>query len=145
MKKEKVAEILKKLNDRRRKGSKDYYEPLPEDESKIIQEYYTSLIDLPIGGSNIKILNSEDTLISNGYERIVVSDFGAFIEMHPDQIVKENIKSRWPGKPKYKVKYIWYHTDDKVRTKIYWQQDEVEYANYRINYYYMSILDAYAE
>lgn len=143
MKNEKVSNILNKLCERRHRSSQDYYKPLPEDESKIIREYYASMIDLPLGGAETKICNYCDTLIGNGYTRIVVGDYGPYMEFSEEQIVKDNITQRWPGKPKRPVRYIWMHTKDEKRTKIYWQQQTVEYADYRPGYYYMDILNAY--
>lgn len=140
---ERIKGILQKLSNNRHHGSKTYYEPLPKDESKLIRNYYESLIDLPINGSDIRILNECDTVIGNGYKRIVVGDYGAYFEFDEEQIERGNIKQKWDGEPKYGIKYIWMITKDDAKTKVYWQKDTVDYADYKIGCFYMDILDAY--
>lgn len=138
-----IKEILNEIKERKHQGSKNYYEPLPERQSKAIQSHYKSLINLPLNGSNISILNECGTVIGEGYSRIVVSDFGAYLEFSSEQIVKENIKQKWAGNPKAGQKYIWMHTKDDDKTKIYRQCGEVQYADYKVGMYYMDVLDAF--
>ena len=76
-----------------------------------------------------------------GYKRIVVGDYGAYIEIDPEDIIQENIKNKWPGKPKRPVKYIWMQTKDKEKTKIYFQQATVKYADYIPGMYYIDPKD----
>jgi hypothetical protein len=138
----KIEAIIKKINRNMRIGS---YPPLPPDESRIIREHFANCIPLPIGGASAKILNAEGTIIGNGYTRIVIGDYGAYLEFDEDQIKLTNIIQRWAGKPTRDVKYIWMQTNDEENTKVYWQQDTVDYADYKVGMYYMDVLDAYTD
>ena len=137
-----IDEILKKINRNKRVGS---YPPLPTDESKLIRRYFASCIPLPKNGASTKILNSLGTIIGEGFTRIVIGDYGAYLEFDEDQIRLSNIKQKWAGSPTRKVKYIWMQTNDSDTTKVYWQQDIVDYADYKVGMYYMDVLDAYTD
>ena len=85
------------------------------------------------------------TLIAHGYSRIVIGDYGAFVEITPAQIVSERICCM-PGQ-EYRmrderfanhVKYHWLTVLDNSYPKIYYQQKTVDYADYRPNHYYIS-------
>ena len=91
------------------------------------------------------LLSRKGTLISNGFERIVLGHYGAFIEIDKEDIYENNLILE-PGqeyrmrdrKYKNKVKYIWFTTKDESCCKIYRQTREVLYADYKINMYYIS-------
>jgi hypothetical protein len=128
-------------------GSKEFYKPFPPEESQQLRAFYISLlsapdVNLPLDGrSDFRFYNKSGTLIANGYTRVCVGDYGPYIEISPDQIVKENIKNRWSGKPHRYVKYIWMETIDAEKTKIYYQKAKVEYADYQIEMYYVDPRD----
>jgi len=118
------------------------YTPLPKQESKLIREYYKSQLTLPVEGQQINIYSPKDTLISVGYSQIVVGDYGAYLEISSDQIIRENIKIKvgqeFRFDSKYKVKYYWYCPIDNSNVKIYLQKRKVNYAEYKPKYYYIS-------
>jgi hypothetical protein len=97
------------------------------------------------GNKNFKLYSIEETLISNGYNRIVIGDYGAFIEFDRNQVILDNIiipnsqKYRIEDK-KYKknVKYIWLTAKDTSNIKIYQQIKKVSYADYKIGMFYVS-------
>jgi hypothetical protein len=131
----KLAEILKKVRENLKAGK---YIPLPHDESKLVREFYAEQIPIPLDGGDLYFHNENGTLISKGYSRIVLGDYGPFIEVSEDQIILENIKNKWPGKQKKSgMKYIWMETRDKEKTKIYHQLNKVPYADYQPNKYYI--------
>lgn len=142
---EKAKPILEEIKARTKRGAKNYYKPLPKDKSAIIREYFKSCISNldPDGDPDIKLSNVEGTLMLRGYERIVIGDYGAYIECADQQVALENIESRWPGPPRRKVKYIWMQTKDKAKTKVYFQQGRVAYADYKVGMYYIDPLDLY--
>jgi hypothetical protein len=129
----------------RRNVSNGWWAPLKEPVKTLVREYYRSQLSLPIDGLNIKLRNSKGTLIANGYQRIVVGDYGAYIEFSKDQAVLENIKSKWSGEPKKPVKYLWLETIDDERTKIYHQQQTVKYADYKIGMFYVNPKEVISE
>lgn len=84
------------------------------------------------------------SLICKGYNRIVVGDYGAFIEYEKElsndnYIVKKGQEYRInDAKYSKNVKYHWYTINDESDIKIYWQRKPVPYADYKKNMYYVS-------
>jgi len=133
-----IKEILEKIAENKKRSSKEYYHPLPKQESILIRKYFADHILIPISGDPVmEIFNKENTLISKGYERIVIGDYGPFLEFTAQQAVLANLVNHFPGAPRRKVKYIWMETKDKTRTKVYFQQGRVSYADYKIGRYYV--------
>lgn len=124
------------------------YKPLPNDLSKIVREKYEKYIPAYIKESQKETLYSFGFLpVCRGYERIVIGDYGAYIEFSPEQACAENFVIE-PGQQyrleeKYQdtIKYIWYRMDHSVDTKIYFQLHTVDYADYRAGYYYINVFD----
>lgn len=135
-----LEDLLEEAKRRTKSGQKNWYEPFPSEQSKIIQDYYRSQINIPLNGDfDMMFFNSAGTLIGIGYERIVISDFGAYIEFDQNQIQHANIEKKWPGGDEKHIKYIWMETKDGERTKVYFQQRKVRYADYRPRYYYVHV------
>jgi len=136
---DKIEPILQKI-----KTNIEYnqYTPLPKQESELIREYYKSQLTLLIEGQDINIYSPKDTLISVGYSQIIVGDYGAYLEISSNQIIRENIKVKigqeYRFDSKYKVKYYWYEPIDGTNVKIYLQKRKVKYADYRRGYFYIS-------
>lgn len=83
-------------------------------------------------------------MIANEFERIVSSKRGSYIEITPHKIFKNNIKI--PLTEKWRMDYpmsyyIEYRTIDKENVMIYFQTRTVEYADYKIGYYYIAVKD----
>lgn len=122
------------------------YQKLPKDLSGKYKQYFIDNIPdfLSLDGGG-KLFTLKGTLICNSYDRIVVGDYGAFIEFSekPDGI----IFSIAPGQ-EYRiydkqysknVKYEWYTIDDGSKVKIYKQKRRVSYADYKPKKYYVSV------
>ena len=136
---DKARQILLQIKDN---ISKKSYKPLSAEDSKIIREFYISNLLIPVNGDNeTKFYTKSNTRIAIGYQRVVVGDYGAYIEFNDDQIDIERIGSRWAGTPTRKVKYIWMETRDESKTKVYWQKDTVVYADYKADMYYIDPAD----
>ena len=125
------AELAKKYN----------YQKLPEAISKLCRDVYLKNIptNLSLTGGN-QIYTLKGTLITNQYNRIVIGDYGAFIEF--DSPASEFIIQ--PGeeyrlKKDYNVKYNWLTINDNSNIKIYYQKRLVDYADYQIDKYYVSV------
>lgn len=101
---------------------------------------------LKVDGDNIKIFTEMGTLLCNGYNRIVVGDYGAFLEFSEEQanidvfFIKEGQEYRIDD-PKYSthVKYNWYTIYDGCDVKIYHQMKTVDYADYKIDCFYVDV------
>lgn len=123
------------------------YYPLSEELSQKYRQFYIDNIpaQFDVNGSTDKLYTQNGTLISDGYKRIVVGDYGAFIEFDKTQAIEENYEIA-PGQeyrvydPKYSknVKYVWLTIDDNSNIKIYKQKRKVSYADYKRGMFYIS-------
>ena len=101
-------------------------------------------------GDNIPLETTCVTVIANGYTRIVIGDYGAFVEISPSQIlmsrlhVKEGQTYRIED-PRYAehVKYLWYTANDRSDVKVYIQKRTVEYADYKPDMIYVSVYEVF--
>ena len=82
---------------------------------------------------------------ATGYSRIVIGDYGAFIEIAPEQMVKDAIVVERGQEyrifdPQYRehCKYHWYTAKDNSHVKLYFQQKTVDYADYKVGMWYVS-------
>ena len=133
-KNEETKKILQKVKDNVSRG---HYAPLPKEESEIVRKFYSEQIRLPDEAHNAIFHNETGTVIANGYNRMVVGDYGPYIEFTEDQIKLDNIEQRWPDTPDVGIKYVWMQTKDKEKTKVYFQKDTVAYADYKVGFYYV--------
>lgn len=121
------------------------YKPLPKAVSKKYRELFTTNIpkELSLSGDNNQPLFTKNgTQICSGYDRIVVGDYGAFIEFSEEQIAtkficKHGEEFRLTDK-RYNCKYIWLTVDDESEIKVYHQLRTVKYADYKVGKYYVS-------
>lgn len=108
---------------------------------------YEERMILPLAGlADIEFYTKNGTLLARGYERVVIGKRGPFIEFTDDSIVKEAIAippdQKWRLDPLYDhVFYYEYRTIDVSSVKLYFQQKTVEYADYKIGYWYVSPFD----
>jgi hypothetical protein len=130
------------------------YKKLPSNlSSKVKKIYYNNIPNiLKINNNQFKIYSLKNTLISNMFNRIVIGDYGAFIEIDKCQIIKNNICIKhgqeyrfYDENYKYNVKYLWLTTIDNSDCKIYFQLKTVSYADYKIGCYYISPYDVIYE
>ena len=138
-----ITKIHKKIDDQTKRNNPNFYQPLSSYESQIIRAEYASRLTLSIEGNNItKFYTNCNTHIATGYTRIVIGDYGAYIEFHPDQINHCVIKNKFNGQPGRSVKYIWKESIDDCQVKIYEQKGKVSYADYKIGMYYAHPTDS---
>ena len=125
------------------------YKQLPSEKSQIARAIYECFI--PKFLENFKSLYSAaGTLICSSFDRVVVGDYGAYVEFSREQ-ANEDVFIVAPGEeyrlqPRYKnVKYVWLTIDDGSQVKIYYQKHLVDYADYQEGKYYISIYEVYPE
>ena len=87
-------------------------------------------------GDNVQLKSKHGTPLMKGYDRVVIGDYGAFIETSPDKMYRQYIRVK-PGEeyrmndPQYKnCKYVWLTATDDSGVKIYFQKHSVDYADY---------------
>ena len=131
-------------------AAKYKYKPLPAELSAEVREKYRQAIPegLDEQGNLTQVLKSpQGVLLAAGYTRIVIGDYGAYIEV-PQVLAFKSSFVIAPGQeyrvndPKYKdrVKYVWLTTrlND---VKIYRQLRRVTYADYKPEFFYMSVFE----
>lgn len=124
------------------------YKRLPDWYSKKCRDIFAKNIPsyLFVSGDSKCLYTVNGSLISTGYKRIVIGDYGAFIEYTSVQansqsyIVKQGQEYRIED-PRYSknVKYHWYTINDNSNVKIYYQVKGVSYADYVPGMYYVSV------
>lgn len=125
---------------------KYHYKPLNKELSAKQRQLY--LADLPKGflvegNLNCKLYDEKYNLIAYGYSRIVIGDYGAYVEIPLDKMILEKLIIK-PGeeyrfKPEYSnVKYHWYCLKNNQDIKIYYQKHTVPYADYKPEMFYIS-------
>ena len=114
------------------------YKPLPKEESIKIKQIYSE--NIPNLLANRPLKDSCGNNISTGFERIVIGDYGAYIEMSEKQMNLDILyipnRQKFRLSPGFYGKYIWLTSDGD--NKIYKQIRTVSYADYRVGYYYIS-------
>ena len=123
------------------------YKPLPP----MISQEYRALYErnipdfLKINGDGIDLRTMVGAVVCKGYERIVIGDYGAFVEFSETQANK--VVYFVPPKQRFRidshladrVKYEWWSINDGSDVKIYKQKREVNYADYKVGMYYVSV------
>lgn len=129
------------------------YKPLPRGMSEQARNLYELYIPKFLSTRDISQMLYADNgmLLTCGYTRIVVGDYGAYIEFTKNQSNDSTFMVK-PGEeyrindPRYSenVKYHWY-TLPNSDVKIYKQIRTVSYADYRPDLYYVSVHEVFEE
>ena len=132
-----------------RLAEKYEYKPLPKELSEKYRAYFRENIPewLAETGSNAPLYTSKGSLITNGYERIVVGDYGAFVEFDGEPLVFVIAPGQeyrvLDARYSKNVKYVWLTINDGSNVKIYHQKKGVAYADYRKGKYYVSVHEVF--
>lgn len=128
------------------------YKKLPDDLSEKYRQYFKENIPDGLflnGGGMLRTFRG--SVICSSYRRIVVGDYGAFIEFDSQHVNSSFVIA--PGQ-EYRVnderysknvKYIWLTINDGSRVKIYYQKKGVTYADYLPGMYYISVHEVIPE
>lgn len=97
------------------------------------------------GNDAMSLFSLDGTRLCNGYDRIVIGDYGAFVEISPDHILQNNLHCKVGQEYRFSderfaknVKYLWLTASDHSDCKIYLQKKRVDYADYVPGMYYIS-------
>lgn len=131
--------ILEKINQNVKNND---YIPLNQDERNILYPHYIKLLKIPRDGYTGCLLSQDGNVLSFGYSRVVVGDYGPYVEIPENLIRKEMIRIKvgqeFRENHKYvNIKYSWMETIDTF-TKVYFQKNTVQYADYKPGFYYVS-------
>lgn len=123
------------------------YKPLPPMYSGEVRQFFADNLPKKYVGAAQEVAKHSDVhslsgvKIATGFNRIVIGDYGAFLEIPDDAMVKENVRIK-PGTERRTTfeyaKYLWYEPRDGSQCKLYFQQRTVEYADYRVGMWYVS-------
>jgi len=83
----------------------------------------------------------DGVLFANGYERVVHGGRGDYIELTKDEIVvqlKSKFTQELPKNVSDEPFYYYWLEPIRRKEKIYWQCRTVNYADYKIGFYYIS-------
>ncbi len=133
--------------------SKKYkYKPLKDELSEKYRQFFKDNVPewINVNGSKDILQTINGSVITNGYDRIVIGDYGAFVEFTDEQSNKLSFITE-PGQEyrqndeRYstRVKYLWLTIDDDSHIKIYYQKRPVAYADYQPGKYYVSVHEVY--
>ena len=130
---------------------RDYkYRPLPTLQRDEARAFYKE--NIPDGfcldGARVPVFSRDGLRIADGYNRIVIGDYGAMVEMLPEQMVHENIRTK-PGQeyrdenPRYSgsVTFSWLTARDDSDVKIQFQKKGVAHADMAPGRYYVSVYE----
>ena len=129
------------------------YKPLEIAASRRAKKFYEEHIpsNLNVAGAEKKLYDLAGNLICRRYNRIVIGDYGAYVEFNGEDAYLDNFKIKegqeFRLEKRYeKCKYIWLTTRNaNSSTKIYLQTNPVAYADYIPGKYYISIAEIKAD
>lgn len=124
------------------------YKKLPSNDSYKIRKYYGKMLPdffLYESNQNKPLFTRDGVQIAKKWKRVVIGDYGAFVEIDPSDICLNHFVVK-PGEEyrindsKYAehVKYHWYIPNSGYESKLYYQQKEVTYADYKQGMWYVS-------
>ena len=132
------------------------YKPLPADLSEKYRQFFTENIPphldishVCIPGARSPLFNICGSMVCTNYDRIVVGDYGAFVEFSPHYegtnfVIAPGQEYRVNDERYSKnVKYIWLTINDGSGIKIYKQKKRVSYADYLPEKYYVSVHEVF--
>ena len=151
--KHKISEIGARMLQYQEKLAREHkYKPIQRTFfSDVRTEFQNTLPEwCNISGDTTPLETTDGTIIANGYNRIVIGDYGAFVEFSRVQAcmrrleIKEGQVYRVEN-PRYAehVKYLWLTADDGSDVKVYDQKRPVEYADYKPGMLYVSVYEVF--
>lgn len=128
-------------------AEKYHYAPLSKELSEKYRSFFAENIPkwLCVDGADTPLYTSSGSKICENYDRIVVGDYGAFVEFTSEApstkfVIQPGQEYRVEdAKYKRNVKYVWMTIDDGSCIKIYKQKKTVTYADYLPKKYYISV------
>jgi hypothetical protein len=151
--KHKISEIGAQMLEYQEQLAREYkYKPIPRTFFCDVRAKFQKTLPewCNVSGDTISLETADGTVITNGYNRIVIGDYGAFVEFSRVQAcmrrleIKEGQVYRVEN-PRYAehVKYLWLTPDDGSDVKVYDQKRPVEYADYKPGMLYVSVYEVF--
>ena len=125
------------------------YRPIPQNYRDEIHNFYRDNLppEFRLEGDRAPLFSSSGLKLCEGYDRIVIGDYGAFVEIPPNNIVTENIRVQEGQEyrdfnPRYnhtKLSLLTPKDDSGIR--ISYQKKSVDYGDFKPGFYYISPYD----
>jgi len=93
------------------------------------------------------VITKAGMIIARSHTRVVSSDRGSYVEMEEEAILEHNLhipnREKWRTQLQWedKIYYIEYRSNCKTNAKVYYQTKRVNYADYKIGKWYVSLED----
>ena len=151
--KHKISEIGAQMLEYQEQLAREYkYKPIPRSFFCDVRAKFQKALPewCNVSGDTISLETTNGTVITNGYNRIVIGDYGAFVEFSRAQANARHLKIKEGQSyriedPRYAehVKYLWLTADDNSDVKVYDQKRLVEYADYKPGMLYVSVYEVF--
>jgi len=89
-------------------------------------------------GKHFRVLAHDGTLIANRYERVVVGDHGAYVEVDPAHLSKQVAGMMQYGTSMRGAKNTRFNVEQ-PKCEVYRQDERVQFADFAIGMYYMKL------
>jgi hypothetical protein len=99
------------------------------------------------GDDHTRFFTESGLHVATGYERVVIGGRGPYVEFAPAQVVEENLfmpeecKQRIAPNSRGRFYYHEYRSNDESCVKVYFQRRTVDYADYKVDFFYISPFD----
>lgn len=151
--KHRISEVGARMLKYQEQLARDYgYKPIPRTFFCDVRAEFQKALPkwCNVSGDTISLETADGTVITNGYNRIVIGDYGAFVEFSRVQAYMRRLKIK-EGQayrvedPRYAehVKYLWLTANDSSNVKVYEQKRPVEYADYKPGMLYVSVYEVF--
>ena len=135
-----LDELLVEMKARMEKNHPRYYQPFSADEANILRGHHAAQV-APLDPAAPLFTLAHGIRIATGFTRVVIGDYGAYIEIAPEQIIAGTLKPKFNGTPPRPVKYIWLTVIGDPSVKVYEQKGTVAYADYQVGLFYVAPSD----
>ena len=127
------------------------YKAIPQNYREEIHNFYKDNLppNFRLDGDAAPLFSSSGLKLCEGYSRVVIGDYGAFIEVAPSDILTENIHVQAGQEyrdfnPCYNhTVFSWLTPKDASGIKISFQKKPVEYGDFKPGFYYISPYDCF--
>lgn len=132
--------------------AEDYkYRAIPQNYRDEIHNFYRDNLppNFRLEGDTAPLFSSSGLKLCESYDRIVIGDYGAFVEVAPNKIITENIRIQEGQEyrdfnPRYNhTKFSLLTPKDDSQMRITYQKKPVEYGDFKPGFYYISPYDCF--
>lgn len=122
------------------------YRKLPIKMSEEVQAYFKNQVQQLNLDASQPIYSLKGECLSKAFNRVVIGDYGAYIEFEEPCTIFEVKKDQYfRCLPDFKGKYVWLHPKNEEDCKVYYQLRPVCYADYQVGCYYVGIYDIFQD